>query len=405
MPDAADMPVVKARYDFAEVLIACVTGLMLTYTALFLCVVPLSGRIAAGRDFVIYWATGQQLIHRANPYDTDAMERIERSAGLSARFKVGFMRNPPWALPVALPLGLAGVRSGALLWSLALFACLVISIRMLWLMLPGCKIYLPWLGIIFTPAVLCVTMGQTSLFALLGYVLFLRFHATRPFIAGTSLWLCALKPHLFVPFGLVLLAWVLVSRSYKILAGAAVALAASCMATAMIDPSAWVEYARMMRTYGIEKEFIPCLGIALRFWLSPEATWLQYLPSALGCVWALGYFWPRRHAWDWMRDGSLLMLVSIITAPYCWLFDQALAIPALLYGAYATRSRILLVVLVFASVLIQIELARGIKVQSDFFLWTAPAWLAWYLLARAFPHQPQQDEPARPPEEISAAGI
>lgn len=381
MTNAADIPVAKQRYDFAEVLIACVTGIMLTYTALFLCIVPLSGKIASGRDYVIYWATGQQLIHRDNPYDTEAMERIERSAGLSARFKVGFMRNPPWALPVALPLGLFGVRVGALLWSLMLFGCLVASLRLLWPMFPRARNYLPWLGVIFTPAVLCVTMGQTSHFALLGYVLFLRFHATRPFIAGASLWLCALKPHLFLPFGLVLLAWVLVSRSYNILAGAAVALAASCAATALIDPSAWSDYARMMRTYGIEKEFIPCLGIALRLWLSPGAMWLQYLPSLLGCTWALGYFWPRRHTWDWMRNGSLLMLVSIVTAPYCWLFDQALAIPALLYGTYVTRSRTLVVAFVFASLLIQMELARGIKVQSAFYLWTAPAWLAWYLLA------------------------
>lgn len=381
MANAADLPVAKQKYDFAEVLIACVTGIMLTYTALFLCVVPLSGKIASGRDYVIYWATGQQLIHRDNPYDTDAMGRIEHSAGLSTRFTVGFMRNPPWALPVTLPLGLVGMRLGALLWSLASFACLAISIRVLWLMLPDCKIYLPWLGVIFTPAVLCVTMGQTSIFALLGYVLFLRFHATRPFIAGASLWLCALKPHLFLPFGLVLLAWVLISRSYKILAGATAAFAAGCMATALIDPAAWIEYARMMRACGIEREFIPCLSIALRLWVSPQSTWLQYLLSALGCAWALCYFWPRRHAWDWMRDGSLLMLVSIVTAPYCWLFDQALAIPALLYGAYVTRSRILLVVFVFACLLIQIELARGLLVQSAFFLWTAPAWLAWYLCA------------------------
>jgi hypothetical protein len=405
MANAAEIPVAKQRNDFAEVLIACATGLMLTYTVLFLCVVPLSGKIASGRDYVIYWATGQQLIHRANPYDADTMYRIEHSAGLSSRFTVGFVRNPPWALWLTLPLGLVGMRLGALLWSLVLFACLAISVRMLWLMLPHCKIYLPWLGVIFTPAVLCVTMGQTSLFALLGYVLFLRFHATRPFIAGASLWLCALKPHLFLPFGLVFLAWVLVSRSYKILAGAAVALAASCVATALIDPTAWGDYARMMRTCGIEEEFIPCLGIALRLWLSPGTMWLQYLPSLLGCAWALGYFWPRRHAWDWMKDGSLLMLVSIVTAPYCWLFDQALAIPALLYGAYVTRSRILLVVFVFACVLIQIELARDIKVQSAFYLWTAPAWLAWYLLAGAFPRKPQQDEPARRHEEISAAGI
>jgi hypothetical protein len=224
-------------------------------------------------------------------------------------------------------------------------------------------------------------MGQTSLFALLGLVLFLRLHRTRPFLGGCALWLCALKPHLFLPFGAVLLAWILVSRSYKLLAGIAVAMAASCAVVYSIDSMAWTQYAAMMRASGIETEFLPCLSIALRLWLSPQAMWLQYLIPAVACVWALYYYWPRRRAWDWLQEGSLLMVVSIVAAPYCWLFDQGLAIPALLQGAYLTRFRSLLTVLAFASLLIEIELVSGTKLSSVLYLWTAPVWLAWYLLA------------------------
>jgi hypothetical protein len=137
----------------------------------------------------------------------------------------------------------------------------------------------------------------------------------------------------------------------------------------------------MIRTSGVIQEYIPCISVALRVWISPHATWIAYVPSALGCAWALGYFVMRRHRWDWMRDGSLLMLVSILVAPYCWMFDQALAMPALLHGAYVTKSRILLTVLALASVLIDAELVGQIKMASILFLWTAPAWLVWYLLA------------------------
>ena len=75
------------------------------------------------------------------------------------------------------------------------------------------------------------------------------------------------------------------------------------------------------------------------------------------------------------------MLVSILAAPYSWLFDQALAIPALLRGAYLTRSRALLGVLAIASALIQIEMLSPTSLASVVNLWTAPAWLAWYLAA------------------------
>jgi hypothetical protein len=196
-----------------------------------------------------------------------------------------------------------------------------------------------------------------------------------------SLWLCALKPHLFLAFGAVLLAWVLVSRSYKILAGAALSIAASAGAVFCVAPGAWSQYAQMMRTYGIESEPIPCLSIELRQWLNPHAMWLQYLPAGLACGWALGYFWRRRQTWDWIRDGNLVMLVSIITAPYSWIFDESLAIPALLQGAYLSGSRLLLAILAVVSVLIEIELVCGLKLFSNYYLWTAPAWLAWYLLA------------------------
>ncbi len=219
---------------------------------------------------------------------------------------------------------------------------------------PASRIH--WLAVSFAPALICLFIGQTALFSLLGLTLFLRLYRERPFLAGLALWLCALKPHLFLPFWVVLLVWVVLSRSYKIVAGAAVALAASSTLAYLIDPTAWRDYAQMMQAPGIAKEFIPCLSDAMRLWLSPQTIWLQYLPAVLACIWALVYFWRRRNAWDWMRDGSLLMLVSILAAPYCWLYDQAVLIPALLQGAYITRSRSLLAVLALASLPVEIGL-------------------------------------------------
>ena len=80
----------------------------------------------------------------------------------------------------------------------------------------------------FAPALACLLAGQISLFALLGLVLFLRLHKTRPLLSGVSLWLCALRPHLFLPFCVVLILWIIATRSYKILLGALAALAMQC---------------------------------------------------------------------------------------------------------------------------------------------------------------------------------
>ena len=393
MASTTDTPPPKTKQDIVEFALALVSGLAFAFTTLFLCVVPLSGNIAGSRDFVVFWATGQQLVHHANPYDREVMTRIERSAGLDVQTAL-YMRNPPWGLPLAAPLGFLGLRIGALLWSLLMLGCLVASVYLLWGMHNRPTNRLHWLGLSFGPALICVMMGQTSLFALLGYVLFLRLHSARPLLAGVSLWLCALKPHLLLPFAVVLIVWIVISKNYKILAGFAVAMATSCAVVYLLEPSAWTEYSQMMRLSGLDTEYIPCLIVVFRLWISPHSMWLQYLAPALGCAWALAYFWPRRHTWDWQKYGGLLVLVSLVAAPYSWIYDGGLAIPALLQGAYATRSRTLLVLLVAASLLVEVELVGGIKVTSPLYLWTAPAWLAWYLLAQATAASPASTTPS-----------
>jgi hypothetical protein len=366
--------------DRAEFLIALVAGLALTITALLLAI-QLTGNLAGSRDFVSYWATGRQLVQHANPYDRNAVSALEHASGLDVR-AVLIMRNPPWALPLAYPLGFLGLRVAAILWSLILLACLLLSVRIARQLYGSPPNRLHWLALSFTPALICLTMGQTALFALLGLVLFLRWHQHRPWLAGAALWLCALKPHLFLPFAAALAAWIVFSRAWKLAAGAAAALALSSAVASLIDPHAWLDYTRLMRSPSVENEFIPCLASAVRQWIDPQATWLQYLPAALCCIWALLYFWRRRAIWDWKTHGNLLMLVSLVAAPYCWFYDQCLAIPALLEGAYATRSRNLLAVLALAILVADVEIC-AVRVTSPLYLWTAPAWLAWYLLATA----------------------
>lgn len=378
------LPRAQERPDLAEFLIALVAGLALTLTTLLLAIQIADHRagsssLSGTRDFISYWATGRQLVQHADPYDRDAVSALEHAAGLDVR-AVLIMRNPPWALPLAYPLGFLSLRVAAILWSLLLLSCLLLSVRIA-RQLYGCPSnHLHWLALAFTPALICLTMGQTALFALVGLVLFLRWHTARPFAAGAALWLCALKPHLFLPFAAALAAWMLVSHAWKLLAGAAAALALSSAVASLIDPHAWLDYARLMRSPAVENEFIPCLASAARQWADPRATWLQYLPAALSCVWAIFYFWRRRAVWDWKTNGSPLMLVSLVAAPYCWFYDQCLAIPALLKGAYATRSRNLLATLALAILVMDVQIC-AVRVVSPLYLWTAPAWLIWYLFA------------------------
>ncbi len=336
---------------------------------------------AGQRDFISYWSAGQQLVHGGNPYDAADIRRFESTAGYYQDYRL-IMRNPPNAFFMALPLGLVSANTGIVVWQLALLASLVISIRLLWNLngRPDNRLHL--LGYCFAPVMECLMAGQLGIFLLLGVVLFLYFHKSQPMIGGAALLLCAVKPHLFVPLGLIILVWVVWSRAFRILAGFCIALLGSCTLAFFVDRDGWAQYSQMMGSSGIMGEIVPTLSEFFRILVHRDAVWLQFVPMAAGCIWAIWFFWTRRETWSWMKEGMLLLLISVVCAPYALLTDEAILLPAVLAGIYradaAGRSILLFGVLAGAAML---EVFAKIPMASAYYLWTAPAWLAWYLYA------------------------
>ena len=221
--------------------------------------------------------------------------------------------------------------------------------------------------------------GQMSLIVLLGLALFLRFHRAYPVIAGTSLLLMALKPHLFLPFFLTLALWCIARRQFRLMVGAVGALL-MCLAIAyVLDPAGWSQYRWMMAQVHLDTQPIPGLSLLL-LRLHPTSEWLRYAAGMLGCVWAGWYFYRHRSEWDWLEHGSTVLLVSVVVAPYAWFIDQSVLIPALLHALYHTRSRSTVAILALLSAEIEVAVFRGAPLVY-LGVWIAPAWLAWYLWA------------------------
>ena len=377
----------------AEFLTVGICTLAFLFTAASICASLLGSGAAGTKDFVSYWAAGRQLIHHANPYDGDTILHLEQSAGFPSGDSVLLVRNPPSALLFVVPLGFFVPRAGLLFWSLLLLACLVISVRKIWTMHGRPKNQLDFLGYSFGPALVCLLVSQVSLLILLGLVLFLRLHRSRPFLAGVALWLCLLKPHLFLPFGVALLVWAIFTRSYSLLVGTAVAFGVSSGIALLMDPAVWMHYGQMIRSPWIDSLAIPCLSVMLRRSISPNTIWLQYLPAVLGCIWALAYFRRHHDRWDWIEHGALLMLVSVVVSPYSWGMDQVILMPALLHALYRTRSRSLVAIFALSSALFGVWSLRGdVSLYSAFYLWFPPAWLAWYLYAVTCDHATNASE-------------
>ena len=95
----------------AEFLVVAICTVAFAFTAIGICTLLLTGNSAGNHDFISYWAAGQQLIHHQNPYDADAILRIEHAAGFPVGYQALLMRNPPSALLLTLPLGFVGLRT------------------------------------------------------------------------------------------------------------------------------------------------------------------------------------------------------------------------------------------------------------------------------------------------------
>lgn len=333
------------------------------------------------RDFIQYWAAGLQLVHHADPYDVAAVYRIERQQGMSSdspRVSV----SPPVALEFALPLAWMKPKTGLLAWLLAELVCTLVSIWLLWRLCgrPDSRIHL--LGLAFAPVIASQMSGQLGAFFLLGLVLFLELLCMRPFLAGAALLPFALKPHLILPFVIGLLIWSVSRKNLAPLWGGLSALAASCAASLAVDPRAWGQYLRLTSSAAMTDWPVPTVAMTLRFWIDPSARWIEFLPEALACAWGTWYAWQHRMHWDWMKHGQLAMLVSILCTPYSWISDQCVLLPAVM-GALlmGPRKRHSLLLFLLLNGVMLLEIFNLPTMTSRWFVWTAPAWLAWYLYA------------------------
>lgn len=338
---------------------ACVLGIAMLL---------LTGNKAGGHDIVSYWAAAKQLHQGANPYDHAGVLALQRANGLPSGNDALMVRNPPPMLPIIAPLGYLSLRSASLFWSSMLLGAWVISC---WLLCKRRNRTL--LLLLFAPALLCIMAGQSAIFCLLGVVLFQRFLKSLPFVAGACLFLCALKPHLFVPAAGVFLAYCVFERHWRVLAGFVTALVGAAGIAFALDRQGWGQYQAMMAAEPLQREFIPCLGVALRTVLNAKP-WLQYVPCLIALALSLAFYARHRTRWNWFAFGPLLVAVSVVFAPYAWITDQVLLLPAvwqLLDERFSFAH-----VFALISAVMAIQFLASVSLHSPWFLWSAPAWLA-----------------------------
>jgi len=335
-------------------------------------------------DLVEYWSAAHLLVCGENPYSPTEMLAMEKSAGWTQSDPL-LMWNPPWALPFVVPLGWLSYRTTYLLWLALNLAVVVGCANMFWSYYGGAsrKRYLAWiLGLTFVPTLTVLGLGQIGPLILAGITMFLLWHERRLWFAGAATVLVGLKPQLLYLFWIAFLYWVVRERRWRVLGGAGAAFVLATMVAMLIRHSVLADYLAQFHAARMLNNPSPNLGTLLRAWISPDSGWLQFVPTALGVAWFAWHL--RRGRWEWFGGMPLLLVVSVATTSYGWVFDHVTLLPAVLQVASkALWSHAQVRTVTFAYVLVNGVLALSIALHATgtAYAWVAPAWLGVYVWA------------------------
>jgi hypothetical protein len=295
------------------------------------------------RDFIAFWAGIRVFLQGGNPYDDQLVLALQKPVHPQLVEAQVFL-NPPWAILPMLPLGYLDFSLSSLLWILCNLCFWLGAIFAIVSILGGSSTQRSICGLIGAlsmSAFFNVWMGQLSLailFASLGALI--GYRTKRDALVGFCLALLMVKPHLVFLFGLVVGLEFIRERRWRIPVWFLVFFGSMCIFPVLVRPGIYQEW--------LGREFSPLqwqtatVSALLRYLMllltGDVPSWPAFfMPLVGGLVFV---FWYLRHERNikpdqWFPSFAFLLLLSIICAPYGWLYDFCLLLPAQLFLVHA----------------------------------------------------------------------
>jgi len=366
------MPLMLSKKILTVALIAFVGGIL--FIAAFM-----ASNALPPQDLTQYWAAAHLV--RLNPYSLSLVTELEKSTGVAVIGSPLVLKNPPWAIPFILPLGLLSYRVAFALWTVFSVVIVAGCVRAVWQQRERSEslfsILLPFL---FGPTIVLLMLGQWTVLVLLGITGFLiMVERRRDWLAGAFLLLVMGKPHVSFLFLVAIVLWTFRSRRWAIIYSATISLTAASMAMLVINPHIFTQF--LERTKQVVDETVPYPNFGGMLYTVFGRHALALLPQAMGMLWLLVYWNRRRRDWDWKTNGLLVLVVSVASSYYSYPYDEILILPAMVSAYLAGNKQIFFVG--FAAVnlgygVYLFQIAGSIGFSYMFLWWTATGWLLTY---------------------------
>ena len=291
------------------------------------------------RDFIAFWAGMKVFLGGGNPYDDALILAIQKPIHPNMVDPQVYL-NPPWAILPMLPLGWFDLSVSSSLWILCNLIFWCAAVLSIVLRLPGSRLqrYAAGLiGLLSVPSFFNVWMGQLSLGILMASLgAMFGYKHRKDILVGFCLAILMVKPHLVFLFGLVVGLEFIRERRWKIPASFILFFGCMCLFPVLTRPHIYQEW--------MNREFSPLLWktatvsslirYAVLLFTGKVPAWPVYTMPLLGMLLFLGWYLRQGlkiHQEKWLGSFAFLLLISIICAPYAWLYDFCLLLPAQLY--------------------------------------------------------------------------
>jgi hypothetical protein len=296
-----------------------------------------SGRIGlkVSGDFLLFWSSAKLILQGQNPYDGGLLlTTMSQTVGpMEYDMRVP---TPPALAGLLLPLAILPFNIALLTWTISNVALAGLHLVYQTIQIPDNrqKLAIKFAFIsTFYPLFLAIKLAQiipllffcTALFCANQDKLIDR---RKGFFSGLALAVCTIKPHLFLPFLIVVSLWTLRARMWRVAIGFIIGVASLWLFPVCFNSKVYSLYLNSDLSNSLNWR-TPTIG----FWLAELAggvAYLKFLPLLLACGYAL---WTGLTVL--LDEGALrritrrMIPLSLACAPYLWVYDFVLLIPAI----------------------------------------------------------------------------
>jgi hypothetical protein len=292
-------------------------------------------------ESLLFWTAGRVLLAHGNPYAPAQIKALQVQAGFSGS-ELPFILEPPWALPLMVPLGLLDFDGARVLWLLANSAIICSCAALAWRYYRGPRSHwaLPWiLTVVFAPIYQLLGLGQITAWVLLGIVGFLvAERQRRDWLAGMALGIMTIKPHIAYLIWPAVFLWMWKERRWRVAGGACTAFILLSALPLLSNRDIYSYYLQLTAQHPLTEGLDPSLSTMIRLLLGPDRWWGQWLLAVVGFAWFLTRWLRMRNRWDWSLQAPVLVVASVLTAPHTMVYDQVvLVLPLMQMAAMAVN--------------------------------------------------------------------